>query len=92
MLTYDPVTNPKKPRINRHRFLKALDQEHLSPCVTVSKIAGAINANVELDTAPTKDINKSSLGIAAAKAKVSITRLNLKAYSAFRWFSGIILR
>jgi len=43
-----------------------------------------IKASVELDTDPTKDMKRSSLGMAAAKAKVNITMRYLSAYSAFR--------
>ena len=49
-----------------------------------SVVINAIIANVELETDPTRDMKRPSLGTATAKARVSITRLNLKAYSAFR--------
>ena len=72
MLTKLPVTNPRKPTTKRNTFLISL---HLNlpqsgQNVTVSIIGGAIKAKVEELTAPTKDINKSICGMAAASATV----------------------
>ena len=41
-----------------------------------------------LETEPTREMNRSSLGTAAAREKVRRTRLILRMYSAFRWLSG----
>jgi hypothetical protein len=85
------VRKPRNPRLKRVTFLKSLFQEHLSPCVTVSITERVIIAKVELQTAPTRDIKRSSLGIAAARANVKISKLNLNTYSALSAFRGDIL-
>ena len=36
--------------------------EHSAPAVTVSMMAGAMRARVELDTEPTSEMNRSSCG------------------------------
>ena len=62
------------------------------PWVTVSMIGGAIRARVELETEPTRDMKRSSLGTAAAREKVRRTRPTLRMYSALRWWSGWTLQ
>jgi len=42
--------------------------------VTESRIGGTMRAKDELETAPTRDMNRSSLGIAAARPNVKMTR------------------
>ena len=49
-----------------------------SPAVTVSMMEGAMRARVELDTEPTREMNRSSLGMAAARLKVKRTRPSLR--------------
>ena len=68
ILTKLPVRNPRNPRVNRKIFLHNL---HLNfpiwgQKVTVSIMGGAISARVEELTAPTNEMNRSNLGIAAA--------------------------
>ena len=76
-LTKVPVTNPKKPTVNKKTFLSSL---HLNfpqsgQFVTVSIIGGAIRAKVEELTAPTSEISRSIFGIAAARATVEGEKL-----------------
>ena len=54
------------------------------PWVTVSMIGGAIRARVELETEPTREMKRSSLGMTAARVKVKRTRPSLMRYSTFR--------
>ena len=59
-----------KPRRNRKQFLTSLAipaaPRNSFQLATVSITVGAINASVEELAAPTNEMNKSSLGIAAA--------------------------
>ena len=68
MLTKLPVKNPKKPIMNKKMFLANRSFPISSQFVIESMIGGAINANVDELTAPTNEINKSNLGMAAARA------------------------
>ena len=45
-------------------------------------------SDTDLETEPTREMNRSSLGTAAASEKVRRTRQILRMYSAFRWLSG----
>ena len=73
MLTKLPAINPTKPKTKRNKFLKRRNFPdgfvvNSSQYVRVCMMGGAINANVEELIEPTKLMNKSSLGIAAASA------------------------
>ena len=62
-----------------------------SPAVTVSMMEGAMRARVELDTEPTREMNRSSLGMTAARVKVNSTRISLTRYSTLTCLSADIL-
>ena len=65
-LTKLPVKNPKKPIKKRIEFLNIRPFPIVCQLVAVSMIGGAIKANVDELTAPTREMNRSNLGIAAA--------------------------
>ena len=67
-LTKLPVMNPRKPMEKRKTFLKILKGPISCQLVTVSIIGGAISAKVDELIAPTREMKRSNLGIAAAKA------------------------
>ena len=72
-LTKLPAINPTKPRQNRNTFLNisifpSVELLRSVQYVRLCMIGGAIKAKVEELIEPTKLINKSSFGIAAAIA------------------------
>jgi len=81
-LTNVPVMNPIKPIVKISKFFSIIHFEHSLPFVIVSITGGAMRARVELEMEPTKEMKRSSLGIAAARANVRRTRTNLNTYSA----------
>lgn len=84
MLTYDPITNPTKPKITMATSFQRtqLNRPNLSgQNVIISIIGGKINANAELLNAPTKEITAPKFGIAIANANVRNTKPVRSAYS-----------
>ena len=74
-LTKLPAINPTKPRQNKKIFLNTsiipyFEDLNSLQYVRVCIIGGAIRANVDELIEPTKLMNKSSLGMAAASATV----------------------
>ena len=67
MLTKLPVKKPKNPMTKSKKFRASRNFPISCQLVTESIIGGAINARVEELTAPTSEINKSNLGMAAAR-------------------------
>ena len=60
-LTTVPAAKPRNPNRNIAAFLSNLSLEQARPWVTVSMMAGAMRARVELDTLPTNEMKRSSL-------------------------------
>ena len=89
-LTKLPAGNPTNPKTKRNKFIKRTNfpdgfvvnsPQYVRVCIT----GGAINANVEELIEPTKLMNKSSFGIAAASANVSKTVEYLSMYSDVKY-------
>lgn len=74
MLMKLPVMKPRKPTRNRKILRESLSLPISGQNVTVSRMGGAIKARVEELTAPTKDMNRSSFGMAAARPTAHKTR------------------
>lgn len=66
MLTKEPVRKPRNPTMKRKTLRAILHLVASDQLVTESMIGGAIKASVDELTAPTREMNRSNFGMAAA--------------------------
>lgn len=82
-LVYVPKKNPKSPNIRIPMSFQSIWLYFPNPTgqnVTISIIGGAINANAELLTAPTREMIDSKLGMQIARMTVWGLRLGNELY------------